>query len=524
MRKLTKLIVLLSIVFFTSSVFAVPNAWLNTDYTRYSPNNYSSWYRSPVTDGHMDILVFIDNVTFTDLDFSIIYDTNLVEQIGIGNVNDVISGLTVSAANTVDIEGSWKKTTISLTGNLTVGTLQYQSDALFRIRFVPITEGTMAVGLWSESSPKYPASYTTCSINIENNGEPVSFEKKEWNDSTELFTFTDKTSATLLYEYDNNFGNPITNGFLRVVYDDDSVQDFHTSDPASGITIANSHGGYFITPQAGAVSYSLIFPEYYDIDPLSLNGGRGIGHSQPEGFYEIQELNECFNHTLPTSVDDVTLTIVQDGIGVDFESHQYSAALAGNDSGVLDKTFSIEANDDNSIKLTIAGGLDGDSYNLYIYKDSFILGNSWFSAATYYDVTFNVTDQNSSPISGAKILLPKYDWQGVTNIIEITDDNGQAKYKLPGGLEWSSFYEFHVTNSGYENINGSFEVFDTEVSIPVVMNVAEGVDFTDFAEFSIWWNNSECGWNENCHGFDYDYDGTVDDKDLGIFIERWLND
>lgn len=100
MKKLAKLIVLLSVVIFSSSVFAIPNAWLNTNY-------YSSSYRSPVTGGYMDILVFVDNVTFTDLNFSIIYDANIVEQIGTGNVNDVISGLTVSEVTTVDIEGSW---------------------------------------------------------------------------------------------------------------------------------------------------------------------------------------------------------------------------------------------------------------------------------------------------------------------------------------------------------------------------------------------------------------------------------
>jgi len=380
----------------------------------------------------------------------------------------------------------------------------------------------MAVGLWSDSSPRYPASYTTCSLSIDNEGVGVSFEREEWNDSVELFTFTDKTLAMLLYEYDYNFGNPITNGFLHVVYDDDSVQDFHVSDNASGITIANSYGGYFITPQAGAVSYSLIFPGYYDSGSISLNVSRSINHSQPADFFDIQELGECFNHTLPTLATDVTLTILQDGIGVDFASHQYGAALVGETAGVLDKTFSIDVNDDDSIKLTIAGGLDEDFYNLYIYKDSLILGGSRFGAAAYYDVTFNVTDQNSTPLSGAKILLPKYGWQGITNVVKVTDANGQAKYELPGGSEWSSYYDFHATNSDYENVDDFFEVFDVDVSVSVVMSEAESVNLTDFAGFAMWWNNLDCSWNENCYGFDYNYDGTVDLKDLDVFMDRWL--
>jgi hypothetical protein len=526
MKALVKVMVLLSILIFCSSVFAVPNAWLNTTYTQYSPSHYTSSYRSPVTGGYLDILVFVDNVTFTDLDFSIIYDTNTVQEIGTGSVTNIISGLTVSGAATVDLDGSWKKTTISLSGDVTVGELPYQSNALFRVRFLPVAEGTMAVGLWSDSSPKYPASYTTCSLSVEDDGVPVSYERNEWNDSTELFTFTDKAPVTLLYEYDNNFGNPITNGFLRVVYDDDSVQDFHVSDHASGITVANPFGGYFITPQAGAVSYSLIFPEYWEIGSIYLNGGRSISHSQPEGFFEIQELMEGFNHTLPTSANDVTLTILQDGIGIDFSSHQYGAALAGETAGVVDKTFTIDANDDDSIKVTIAGGLEADYYNLYIYKDSLILGGSWFGAAEYYDVTFNVTDQNSIPLSGAKILLPKYGWQGLTNIIEVTDANGQAKYELPGDSEGISYYDFHATNSGYENVDDSFEVLDADVSVPVVMSVAEGVDFTDFTGLGTWWNNQYCDSysNGNCSGFDYNYDETVDFKDMEIFAERWLKD
>lgn len=50
----------------------------------------------------------------------------------------------------------------------------------------------------------------------------------------------------------------------------------------------------------------------------------------------------------------------------------------------------------------------------------------------------------------------------------------------------------------------------------------DGVNFFDFSFFALHWQEDNCGASNNCDGTDLDLLGTVDIKDLGIFVDNWL--
>jgi hypothetical protein len=326
----------------------------------------------------MDVLVLIENATFSEMDFSIAYDSSLVQSVGSGMVFGMMEGLSLTGVTNENLEGSWKKATFSFSGNMSIGAIQYESDAVLQLRLTPIAEGTVPISLWTSTSPRYPASYKTCSLVLRNGGVEVPYERKEWNDGTQLITFTDKTSAAVLYQYDLNLGTPISNGFFRVTYSDGHVEEFHASNPARGITIDTSYGGYFITPQADAVSYSLLFPEYEDIMSMGVSGRWSISHTQPDGYLDVKEVNDGF-HGIQATPEDISLTISATDIGLDFDDSQYDAAIIGDLAGVLNKTTDFERISDDTVRLIIRGGLAADYYNLYVYKDGLILGRAWFN-------------------------------------------------------------------------------------------------------------------------------------------------
>ena len=190
MKRWNKVSVLLSVLVVSAIVYATPKSWVST---RYRPDIWSSgsWYRSPVTNGYLDVRLFVENATFTNAEFSINYDSGIVAQIGSGNILELITGLTVEAVTTENLDGAWKKTTITLSGNVTLGDIQYESESIFRLRLIPVAEGTVPITLWPGT--RYPESYYSCSLSLTDNGQEVVHERKEWNDGTQLFTFTDKT-------------------------------------------------------------------------------------------------------------------------------------------------------------------------------------------------------------------------------------------------------------------------------------------------------------------------------------------
>ncbi|HDS84354.1 MAG TPA: hypothetical protein ENN97_04080 [Phycisphaerales bacterium] len=520
MKRILNLSVLLSVLVLTSSVFASPASWLSTRY-RATPQSTGSWYRSPVTDGHLDIRVLAEAVSFTDAEFSIRYDSSIVDTITTANVWDVASGLTVVSVATVPLEGTWKESTITLTGTLSIGSVQYESEAtLLQIRFVPHAEGTMPITLWP--SDRFPESYYNCSLKLWDNGVEVEHGPKEWNDGTTLFTFTDKTASHVMYHYDMNFGTPVA-GYLQVVYEDESVEEFHVSDHDRGITINPEFGAYFVTAQPNAVSHSMIFAGYQNWENMDMTNlfTWSISHSQPDGFLFVPEIHEGLPG-LDATTDDIVLTISQPGIGLDFEGSDYMAALAGHQQGVLSKTFEYNYVDDDTIALTIIDGLEPDQYDLYIYKDGLVLGRTWFGASASYPVTFTILDEMDNPLPNVSIIFEIWGMD-LTIIKEQTNEDGQAVFQMHGNNEWGAWYEYKIIASGFESVADFVEVYDSPVEVTVIMLPADGVTLADFAHFASWWQTLDCGWhNDDCEGADMNFDGSVDMDDLVFFVARWL--
>ncbi|MEN6309832.1 MAG: hypothetical protein ABFD91_18960, partial [Anaerohalosphaeraceae bacterium] len=508
MSGLQKLLSSLCVLFLSATLLAAPKAWVSTSYR---PDIWSSgsWYRAPITEGYMDLRLLIENASFDSAEFSISYDSNILHTPGAANFLDIIPGLSTPTVSTVNLEGSWKKTTFTFTGAVTIGAIQYESESVFRLRLVPHAEGTVPISLWTSSSPRYPDSYKSCSLTLRNGTDEVPFERKEWNDSVQLVTFTDKTSASIMYNYDLNLGTPISNGIIRVTYADSTVEEFTASNHDRGITVDSNYGGYYITAQPDAVLYSIIFPEYEDTVVDNISGGWSTTHVQPDTMFFVKEASEGF-HGLRATTEDIELTIELAGIGADFAGSEYDAVLITDQQGALVKTFEFEYVDADTMKLTIVDGLEAyPNYSLYVYKNGLIAGRTWFAASTFYPVTFTVKNQASVILPGAKVTIPLSGMNGPMNLEQVADENGVAVIEMPGS-EWGNYYNYYVTLADHEDVDGFLQVYAAPVEVPVVMGPVQGVDMNDFVVLASQWEMEYCQWNSYCDGADRNRDGTVD--------------
>jgi len=80
--------------------------------------------------------------------------------------------------------------------------------------------------------------------------------------------------------------------------------------------------------------------------------------------------------------------------------------------------------------------------------------------------------------------------------------------------------EFHSAlwqSSGYHIFSG-----DWIVTLTGDFEPDGDVDFVDFTFFAARWRDSNCGDSNDCDGTDFDYSGTVDWSDLGVFTQNWL--
>ncbi len=511
MKKMWYVSILLFVFSLSSAALAATNSWV-------SVSGPSSWYRSPVTSGYCDIRVLVENATFTNLVFTFNYDSTIVNTIGSGNVFNIIPGLNLVSVTNQNLEGTWKKATITLSGNVKIDAVQYTSGAVFLLRITPIAEGLVPVTLWPEG---YPERYNTCSLTLTNGTEEVVHQEKEWNGGTELFTFTDKTGATLYYQYDMNFGYPLE-GFVRVTYLNETVEDFYTSDHARGITIDLENGAYYVSPQPNAVSYVLILEGYGSSGNLTLNGGRYTSHSQPENVLYIPEKYTQFHGTIQASSQPIVLTVGADGLGTDFVNSTYRAAMAGDIGGVLEKTFTFAYIDDNTVQLTIEEGLEPEYHQLYVYKNEKVVGRSWFNTSVFYPVTFNVSDENANPMQGATIRLVLWG-MNISFIDDVTDENGQAVIGLPGA-EWGNYHEYNAVAAGYDIATDYALIYDSPITVNITMTPAAGINIEDVAAFAASWQDVECYYYGNCNGADMNVDGVVDPEDLMLLAARWLKD
>jgi hypothetical protein len=502
----------------SAEAIAAPTAWLSNYYS--TGWGSGSWYRAPVTDGYMDVSLMLEDITFTDVEFSITYNSTVIHEISSANVWNILSGLTLDSITTQDLGGDMKKSTIVLSGSVTIGTVEYESENVLKIRLIPSAEGTFPLGLWANNN--YPASFKTCDLTVTNLGVDVPCQRKEWNDSTQLITFTDNTSASVLYYYDMNLGTPISNGYFRIEYSDGSTEEIHASDAGKGVVIDSAYGGYWFSAIPDAVSYALIFPEYQDVNPIDPSGGWSVSHVTPEGMIFFREAG---HEGLPASSQDTPLTVDWSGIGVDFNSHQYAGILIKQGDGVLSgKTIDPEYVSDDAVRFIIRGGIEEGYYDFYVYKDGLILGRGWFNASIYYAVTFEVKDDNGNPLSGAKIFIPQWGMSGPSEIVRYTDNAGQAVFELAGNPDWGQFYNYVVQLASFESVVDSVEVFAADKQVDILMLPETAMDMDDFVRLATWWSMEYCQWNNYCDKIDLNFDGTVNLTDLEMFADRWLKD
>jgi hypothetical protein len=194
------------------------------------------------------------------------------------------------------------------------------------------------------------------------------------------------------------------------------------------------------------------------------------------------------------------------------------------EQGIVSKTYDFDYVNNDTIKMTISGGLEANpNYVLYVYKNGLIAGRTWFGASTYYPVTFTVKNQGGMVLPGATVTIPLWSMYGPANLEQVTDANGEAVFELPGS-EWGNYFNYYVVLAEHEDAVGNFQVIDAPVPVSVVMGPVRGLDMDDFAILASQWKMEYCQWNNDCNGADRNRDGTVDIKDLAIFVDRWLKE
>lgn len=356
-------------------------AWLATDGRKPADGgngtvSYSS-ARAPLN-GRLDLAVNIEQVHFTGAVFEIQYDGTLV---GDPAFNDPPrSDLTARNISYTVLNNGWKKATVTVTGNVTIGDISNYDignltthPTLFELAFSPLKEGTLPLGLWQKAN--LPTDYVNCSLQLTNGGQPIQFAPKPSNDDLVLFTFTDKSQVS--YYYDYNSGKPLTNGSMYSINSEGKTPMPVTPD---------SYGGYFFNSSPGA-SYDWECPGY----PLQ------TGNESPAAFHAIHwispDMLAAEPHQLASTTNDVSFTVNSNGIGAAFDANKfslkiYTAAGNGQSNEITGKTVSFTAIDDNNIKVTIAGGLQtmGNSpmqfYNIYIFRDTVFVGRIYCSVGS----------------------------------------------------------------------------------------------------------------------------------------------
>ena len=117
---------------------------------------------------------------------------------------------------------------------------------------------------------------------------------------------------------------------------------------------------------------------------------------------------------------------------------------------------------------------------------------------------------------------------GIGNMIDPAEVIGETTSNMQ--------LESTFTNVGWdfvgESVNGTNDVWTINEGLDYPQLVWPLVNFigwyevglSDFAFFANRWRDDNCGGTNNCDGSDLDFSGAIDEIDLSIFCEHWLND
>ncbi|MBL7214134.1 MAG: hypothetical protein ISS71_00485 [Phycisphaerae bacterium] len=132
-------------------------------------------------------------------------------------------------------------------------------------------------------------------------------------------------------------------------------------------------------------------------------------------------------------------------------------------------------------------------------------------------------------INGTATTLASPTPSGETQAYIIQTDPFFAQLRVWGDIIWDLWFHNHgLDGSGVEvDCIVPFEMTSASWGTEPVQPDADlvepwGVDLIDFAEFSRWWQRTDCAANNNCNGADFDGSGDVDLLDLAHFAEYWL--
>lgn len=313
--------------------------------------DYSSSARADVTYGYVDLGIVIEDTIVTSGTYKIKYDSDMFTP-SLWDWN-----LDLSAEPTV--------TTAQLQGNIVEMTVNFQgtinamdtTETLFKLRFTASSEGTLP--LYQSSMFDYNNGNAESGIQLFNGDIDMSILKKEYNDSRILFAFTDK--AMVHYFHDLNSGEALTDGEPYYVFDDETVEPM--------AYFSDDEGGYFYDYYSGSKTVTAHM--------IDLGGYGKMGINSTQHYYETSEIQPDMlwadPHILPLTTEDITITINETGIGLSISNLEGRGYYQDDDwnNYTLDKTVTFAYVDDDTVTMTIVGGLsdygDNRQYNFYIY-------------------------------------------------------------------------------------------------------------------------------------------------------------
>jgi len=375
--------------------------------------DYSSSSRADVTDGYVNVGLVIKDTVVTSGTYKIQYDNSKFS----ASINDYNLSLDAEPEVSTAIVGDAMEMTVAFSGETNAIDT---TETLFTLRFTASAEGTLP--LYVSNMFEYGNGLAESGIQLLNGQTEMSIGKDEFNSDRVLFTFTDKDMVH--YFHDVNSGEPLTGGEPYCTFNDESTEVLNYS--------ADGNGGYFYDLYSGqnqAVAYMIEFAGYGKMEINSTLHGYQTSEIQPV------KMN-ADPYMLPLTTEDIITTINQTGIGLsasDLEAQGYYQDDDGNNYTV-DKTVTFAYIDDNTVTMTIAGGLSdyGDNlqYNFYIYdtddEDGGLLGRALLTvdnSSANQDPNFDINGDQTVDMADLMLLAQSFG-------IDSTDQTYIAAYDL----------------------------------------------------------------------------------------------
>jgi len=116
----------------------------------------------------------------------------------------------------------------------------------------------------------------------------------------------------------------------------------------------------------------------------------------------------------------------------------------------------------------------------------------------------------------------------IENTGQTTSDGGTGKSTVE--MKTLSTFTFAGWDFVNETVNGTDDIWTINENVDYPKHVwslvnfigSSEVDFADYSFFAKQWLKTNCGTSNDCNGADFDFSDAVDDNDLKIFTDHWL--